>query len=308
MPIAMLSKRSILPVVCGAIGLAWSALAPTSANADGAAEAAERAERCATRLSISLLGTGATPALLADPNPQASIEKMLAAPAFVERFARFVNAEFNPQPGVTVAEDASYTLAKHVLTNDLPWKTMFVGAFDVTDKVVADPKGLGYFRSDAWLKRYEGNEPQGYRISTAYRILQNTTGLTLSAVTNVEGADLTAKGREAAGCRGCHYDNWYALDKVARVLPKKDGKPTGDGAQQILGGKTIADDAALVTALVESVDYRVRSTRLAFAYLYGRSETACEADVFAKGLAAFEAAGSIKAAVAAIANDSGFCQ
>ncbi len=37
---------------------------------------------------------------------------MLGDPVFAERFARFTSSELNPQPGVSVAQDAWYTLAK----------------------------------------------------------------------------------------------------------------------------------------------------------------------------------------------------
>ena len=51
---------------------------------------------------------------------------MLGDPVFAERFARFTNGELNPQPGVSVAQDASYTLARYVLTNKKPWSELFV--------------------------------------------------------------------------------------------------------------------------------------------------------------------------------------
>ena len=68
-----------------------------------------------------------------------------------------------------------------------------------TNAVAPDPEGLGYFRSDAWMRRYAGNEEDGYRLSAAYRILQNTTGLELTATTNVAGR--RPHGDRAAGRR-----------------------------------------------------------------------------------------------------------
>lgn len=303
------------PLVAGALALGIGLAKPQKAGADAASEAKEKAERCATRLSVAFLGKSPEAALLASKDPQSAVADMIEDAAFVERFARFANAELNPEPGVNVAEDASYTLAKYILTNDKPWKEMFVGQYDVAAEVTADPDGLGYFRSTAWMRRYAGNEEDGYRIVAAYRILQNTTGLSLTATTAVDGLDLSAKGREASACRGCHYENWYALDKVSRVLSKRQGmgnnmtftEPT-DGPQQILGGKTIANDKELVTALVESTNFRVNTVRLAFKYLYGRTETTCEGEVFDKAVDAFESKGSIKDALAVIAKDPTFCQ
>ena len=304
------------PIVAGALALGLALAKPDHAKADAASEAQEKAERCATRLSVAMLGKSPTSELLASKNPQEAVDAMLKDPAFVERFARFANSELNDEPGETVADDASYTLAKHVLTNDKPWKDMFVGEYDVTDTVTADPNGLGYFRSRPWMVRYAGNEEDGYVLAMAYRILQNTTGLALTATTAVEGVDLSATGREAAGCRGCHYESWYALDKVARVLKKRQGTDPAtmkfvapsEGPQQILDNKTIANDKELVTALVESTDFKVNASRLAFKFLYGRGESACEGEIFDKAMDAFSASGSIKDAVAVVAKDPGFCQ
>lgn len=305
------------PVLAGTTALAVG-LASPPVKADAADEALAQRERCATRLSVSLLGDSPNAALLASANPQSTVDGMLGDAAFVERFARFVNAEFNVEPGAKVEEDASYTLAKHVLTNNLPWKDMFVGQFDVTDTVTPDPNGLGYFRSADWMKRYAGNEgtPQsGYRIVAAYRILQNTTGLKLTATTAVVGLDVTATGRQAAACAGCHYNSWYALDKVAKVLSKRAGTgnnitftPPTEGPQQILDGQTIADDKALVDGLVASEDFKFNVCRIAFKYLYARPENTCEGTVFDKCVDAFTAKGTMQSAISAIATDPTFCQ
>lgn len=297
-----------------AIAIALVAASTTKpVRAEG--EEVEKRERCATRLSIALLGKSPAAALSAAPSPQDQVDAMLADPVFVERFARFTNAQLNPQPGENVAEDASYTLSKYVLANKKPWSDLFVGAYDVTTAVAPDPQGLGYFRSEAWMRRYAGNEEKGYRLTAAYRILQNTTGLELTATTNVQGVDLSATGRQAAACAGCHYQSWFALDKVAKVLSRRKGQnanltylPPDEGPQQILGGKTIADDKELVTALVGSENFRVNACRLAFKYLYGRNENTCEAQVFERCVDAFTKEQTMQSAVAVVAKDATFCQ
>lgn len=153
---------------------------------------------------------------------------MLADPTFIERFASFTNSQFNPEPGESAAADASYTLAKFVLAGQKPWKDMFVGAYAVTDTVAPDPSGLGYFTSRAWMTRYAGNETEGYRISSAYRILQNTTGLQLTATTSVDGVDRSATGRQAAACSGCHYQ-WLVRARQGREDPHAPpGRGRGD--------------------------------------------------------------------------------
>jgi hypothetical protein len=303
--------RVAAPLFAVAIAVIASASKPVRADA----EADEKRERCATRVSIALHGAAAPAALLSAANPQDQVDTMLADPLFVERFARFTNSEFNPQPGVNIPEDASYTLSKYVLTNKKPWSELFVGAYDVTNTVTADPNGLGYFRSDAWMRRYAGNEQDGYRLSAAYRIQQNTTGLKLTAVTNVAGVDITATGRQAAACAGCHYQNWYALDKVAKILSRRKGLGANmtfldpnEGPQTILGGKTLANDKELVTALVASTNFKVNACRLAFKYLYGRPENTCEAQVFEHCIDAFTKDQTMQSAIAAVAKDPTFCQ
>jgi hypothetical protein len=306
-------KRIRVAAPLFAVAIAAIASASKPVRADAAAD--EKRERCATRVSIALHGSSAPAALMTAANPQDQVDAMLADPVFTERFARFTNSEFNPQPGVNVAEDASYTLAKYVLVNKKPWSDLFIGAYGVTNTVTADPNGLGYFRSDAWMRRYAGNEQDGYRLSAAYRIQQNTTGLKLTAVTNVEGVDLTATGRQAAACAGCHYQNWYALDKVAKILSRRKGLGANmtfldpnEGPQQILGGKTLANDKDLITALVESTNFKVNACRLAFKYLYGRPENTCEAQVFERCVDAFTKDQTMQSAIAAVAKDPTFCQ
>jgi hypothetical protein len=307
-------------IAVGFVPVAAIALAAVSAFRPARAEGgdpAEKNERCASRLSIAILGKSATADLLKSAAPQSSVDAMLEDPAFVERFSRYINSRFNPEPGETSAEDASYHLTKYLLEKKRPWKELFTGAYDVgaNGVVTEDPEGLGYFRSDAWMRRYAGNELAGYRIVAAYRILQNLTGLELQATTNVDGADLTAAGRQAPACANCHYANWYALDKVAKILSKRQGTgdamrfvPPNEGPQQILGNQTISNDKELVTKLADSSNFKVNVCRTAFNYLYGRDENSCESEVFDKCMTEFETKGTIQSALAVIAKDAAFCQ
>ena len=271
------------------------------------------------KLAVALTGRSPDAALLADPNPQTQVDGLLAGTAFIERFSRFVNARFNDEPGATSADDATYHLSKHIITNRLPWSDLFLGSFRVdmvngNVAVVADANGLGYLRSPAWLKRYAGNEEQGVKLSTAYRILNNTTGISLTAAVVVPGLDVSAQGRKNAACAGCHYDSWFALDKVSSVLTKRVG--TGDtmrfeaptaGPQQLLG-KTISDDKGLVTALVNSPDFDFNVCRVAFGFVYGRNELACEGPLFDRCIDAFRAQRTMQAAIATLTRDPSFCR
>lgn len=315
--------RSLLPVVPIAAAIIASLASPKKATADAASDAKERAEKCATRLYTTMVGDGATAEALASPTPQTYFDALAKDARFIERFARFANSQMNNTPGAVPAEDASYYLARYVLQNDKPWTDMFVGAYDVvpnqnnTDATVqANANGLGYFRSRAWQVRYAGNESAGIRIVTAYRMMQNTIGLKLAATTNLADiGDITAQGRKAAQCAGCHYNPWFALDKVASVL----GTRTGTGAQtqfsastlgpqQILGGITVSNDKELVEALVGNEAFDVNACRLAYKYLYGRIEYTCEAPVFDACVAAFKKDKKITSALAVVAKDPAFCE
>ena len=108
-----------------AVALAsWASIGSSS----GSAPADEPARvRCATRLSLALTGRAPSDALLADPDPQAKVDELLADPAFIDQFARFANSEMNAEPGETPAADATYFLAKHLLENNRPWHELFDG-------------------------------------------------------------------------------------------------------------------------------------------------------------------------------------
>ena len=314
-----MNLRNAILVVCS---LAAATVSAQTVNA-------EKSERCATRLSISLLGKSPIAALMSNADPQSQIDAMLSSADFQERFARFVNATFNDDPGANASEDPAYYLAKHVLTNNLTWDQMFLGQFKVDvvagspagtqPTVQTDANGLGYFRSRPWLLRYAGNELAGIKLSTAYRMMNNTIGLKLVASTNAPSADVTVTGRQAAGCRACHFDGWFALDNVANVLSRKVETTTNGNTvisfgpppatpQSMLGGIVIANDKELVTALVKSEAFEFRACRLAFEYLYGRAEMTCEGPVFDRCMTAFKATGTIQSALASVAKDATFCQ
>jgi hypothetical protein len=319
--------RTLLPVAPIAAAVLFAmASTPRRAVAEPATvDAAEKAEKCATRLYTAMVGEGATTEALANPNPQTQFDALVADPRFQERFSRFINSQFNTTPGATPSEDASYYMTKFVLTTNKPWSDMFIGRYDVAPTnaqqanseaaVTDDPDGLGYFHSRAWMVRYAGNESAGIRIVSAYRMMQNTIGLTLAATTNAPEVDLTANGRMAAQCAGCHYNPWFALDKVATVFGKKTGMgnntqfeaPAG-GPQTILGGVQISNDRELAEALVANEAFNVNACRLAYKYLYARIEGSCEGPVFDACVNAFKADKKITSALAVIAKDPTFCE
>jgi hypothetical protein len=304
-------------LIAVAVVVASQALAQTQV---GGPVDPQRAERCAVRVGIALTGKSPSAALLSSGNPQVEVPVLLESEAFIERFARFINTTFNDTPGATSADDAAYHLARYVLANGKPWKDLFVGGYDVATvngavQVREDPNGLGFFRSKAWVERYAGNEENGVKLATAYRMLNNATGLKLTAAVQTPGVDFTATGRQNANCRGCHYDGWFALDRVASVLSKKvtnadmsvSFTPPTAGPQQLLGS-TIRDDRDLMTALVNSPDFDFRVCRLAFQFLYGRNELSCEGPLFDRCIDSFRAEGTMQAALATVATDPSYCQ
>ena len=322
----MLSRRSPtlrktlrITLTAGALaGAAALAFTTRGAHAeDAAGDQAEQNERCAIRLSIALVGKSPDAQLMSSTSPQGAVDAMLASPEFADRFASFLNTKFNGA-ATTATEDTVYAMTKYVITNDKPWSDMFVGPYKVVPTatgmdVQADPNGLGYFRSPTWMKRYAGNESAGYMLSASFRILSNTTGLVLTPSVGLPDDDRTETGRLQSPCKSCHFDQWYALDKVARLLPLRKGQgdlmtftPPTEGPQQV-AGKTLANDKELVNALVSSDAFRFAQCRNVFEFLYGRPENQCEAPLFDKCVDALDQQKTIKAAVAAVAKDPSFC-
>lgn len=319
-------RRDLRITLMTALGLAiasGAALAPRRGHADdGPEDKAEANERCAVRVAVTLTGKSPDAALMASADPQSAVDQLVTTPEFADRYARFVNSRFNGGPADTAANDPVYWLAKQVITDDEPWADLFTGPYDVVANaagngmdVKADPNGLGYFKTSSWMKRYAGNEPAGMMLSASFRILSNTTGLELTPSVGQPGDDRTATGRAAQPCRSCHFDPWYALDDVAKLLPTRKGQ--GDamtftapaaGPQKLLDGRTVADEKALVEALVASDPWKFAQCRNVFLFLYGRPENQCEAPAFDACVGALEQQKTIRAAVAVVAKDPSFCK
>jgi len=312
-------RISLVAMLVPALAGGAAMMSKKSAHAEGAeADKAEVSERCAVRLSIALQGKSPDPALLSAPDPQANVDAMLASPEFAERYSRFINSEFNGGPIASATDDPIYYLAKHVITNKKPWSELFEGPYQVTASQTAmdvkdDPNGLGYFRTSSWMKRYAGNEDKGVMLVAAFRIVQNTTGLSLTPSIGNPGDDRTVTGRKAEGCKACHFDSWYAIDTVASLLPTRKGM--GDAvtftpapaASVPLLGTTLKNDKDLVNTLVASEAWRFNQCRQVFKFLYGRPENQCEAKVFDACVSAIEQTKTIQSAVAAVAKDASFC-
>lgn len=301
---------------------------------DQATSAQLQARRCWEKTSLAMLGTTRLPRIdkYYGPLPPADfqpdyIEHLFGTNpdqanvgSFPNRFAAFVNAKWQREQSTQPERNAPFFIARHVLNKNLPWRQTFVGRYDIDffeghNAVFDAPTGLGYFRVKKWLQVYAGNEAQGYKLSTAYRIINNTLGVKLTAAANNTAVpDSSATGRAAPGCTGCHFESPYPLDTIARVLTRRSGTgdqmtftPSTDGPQT-LWGHTVADDEALVTLLINSEQFTFNTCRLVFEFMYGRPESTCEAPIFDACVNAFEASGTIQAAVMAIVRHPDFCR
>jgi hypothetical protein len=288
---------------------------------DATGDQAEQNERCAVRLSIALTGKSPEASQLTSSNPQGNVDAMLDTPEFADRYASFVNSEFNGGPISAANDDPIYTLAKHVITEKMAWSDLFQGPYSLTAGATAsdpmevgdDTEGLGYFRSDSWRRRYAGNEQNGIMLVAAFRIVQNTTGLDLTPSIGQPGDKRDEDGRRKDPCKSCHFDSWFAIDTVASLLPLRNGTgatatfPERDVQPVQLLGKTIASDKELVSTLVASDAFKFNQCRMVFKFLYGRPENQCEAKTFDACVTALETTKTIQSAVAAVAKDASFC-
>lgn len=305
---------ALVPLLAGGAAL----LTKKSAHAEDAeADKAELRERCAVRLSMALLGQSPDATLLASQDPQSTVDGMIASTVFVDRFANFINSELAGTPSESAGNDPIYYLARHIIAEKKPWTELFIGPYslEATENGITvgnDPNGVGYFRSNIWRKKYAGNDEEGVPLVAAFRITQNTTGLTLTPSVGEAGQERGVEARKADACKGCHFESWYALDIVARLLHKRDLEdankfiPPTAGPQQLLG-KTIKDDKEFIETLVASDAWKFNQCRRVFKFLYGRQENRCESKVFDACVDALTNEKTIQAAVATVAKDPSFC-
>lgn len=285
------------------------------------AQPAVTPERCTRRISQTLgMSWRNNVEGLAGRTPQQQVRAWLQGRHAIDTFAGFINSRFNATPGANTAEEGIPAAVRHILSNRRPWRELFTGRFRINhtnNNVTDDPAApaLGYFGSVGWQQRYRGNAPDGMLLMAAYRTMQNTVGLKLiPSPVNGEG-DATAMGRERAECRGCHFDSPYALDLVARLLPRRIG--TGGGAkvekvpvtpQTLFNGLQVRDHEHLVQVLVSSDAFLFHGCRLAFEFVYGRPETACEAPLFDRCVDAFAQSGQMADALASYLEDPAYCE
>ncbi len=312
---------ALLVTLCSSWAWAQKLTEPTAAQ--------QKARRCWEKTALALVGSPRAAAFGRDdagfpPEFEPSRVALyfgdaVYQPTFANRFAGFVNSKWQPEQSTDKPRNVPYLLARHVVGNNLKWREVFVGHFDIDftegrGAVVPADSGLGYFRVGPWQRQYAGNEVAGYKLSTAYRLLNNIVGVKLTPAANNTLGDASATGRAAPGCSGCHFNGSYPLDLIARVLTRRQGfgesmtfvAPT-DGPQQLFG-QTMNSDADVVTALVNSPAFVFNTCRLTFEFMYGRPESTCEAPIFEACVSAFEAEGTIRSAILGIVQHPDYCQ
>lgn len=302
--------------------LLFAALAVLLLTAQTPVQGADPDKVCARRINntLGINWRQAYSDVQAGQTAQSAVRTWLRRDEAIKTFAGFINSRFNGSPGVNTGEDTLFFAVKFILTNARPWRELYTGRYvvDFTNGQVAEDAtfpALGYFGSKGWQKRYQGNEEAGYMLQASYRTLQNTLGIQLVAAANNATGDATATGRERVECRGCHYDSPYALDKVARLLPRRVG--FGGGArievvpvepQTLFNDVVVHSHEELLQTLVNSDHFTFWTCRLAFEFVYGRPESACEADIFDRCVDAFESTGMMEDALASLLEDPAYCQ
>ena len=288
-------------------------------------------EQCNQKLSNTLLDRAATTTELANPDPMGRVDGLLNNSDFKEYFARFVNAHMNWGPKDNADENPVYmSLINYVFKNDLQWKELLVHDREIVGQN-ANPstKDVGYFNHRNWRQRYEGNEEDGFKLRTAYMIMNNMIGLNLEAVTvSATGAsDRDARKTPGTVCYHCHYRFDFALDRVADILPRvnrenmdvqnrQDLNPLGSMAEVF--GTTITTQGAsdpkvaglrnFVEMLAERDEFYSNACNIAFEFTFGREADGSDPDVFDGCVAEFRKTGKILDAVRHFIESPIFCQ
>lgn len=275
---------------------------------------------CNQKLFHTLFSRAPSAAELVAPDPLSRVDQHLTHDEFRETFARFVNARFNWGPKERRDENPVYNMVReYILGRDRPWRDLFTAQVDVVGQNVnSDARAVGYFEGRYWKARYAGNEEDGYKLRTAYLIMNNIIGLNLEAITVTANGGSSRNDREDPDsvCYTCHVAADFALDKVARILDRVDRSASdaqntiftdAEGPAQVIYGETIQDLRGLAEMLVERDDFDNNACRLAFAFVFGREEEGTEPATFAGCLEAFRATGDIRDAVRHYLESDLFC-
>ena len=282
---------------------------------------AGNAAQCTQKLYNTLFQRPPNQDELKNPFPLAQTPAMLRSNSFRDVFARFINAKMNTSPSNKLDDNIIYTLVKnYVLSEDKPWYELFNGQISASGSTLSDdPNALGYFENPAWKQRYAGNEEDGYRLRTAYLMINNIIGLNLDAitVTSTGGSARSDRANPAGVCYSCHYASDFALDKIANILTKVDREASSNGSiifttepegpsQQLFGAR-VTNINELINTLIAQEQFNTQACSLAFEFLFARQEGGTEPALMKQCINTFKQSGKITDAVAHFVQSPIFC-
>ena len=285
---------------------------------------AESPQQCNEKLSSTIYGRSATSAELAITNPLGRVDDMIKSREFIDHFAGFVNAqmEWIPDDGGIINNPVYLAMTRYMFDGgtEKDWAELFTGNYELhSNGFNTRNQGSGYFSDRVWKRKYRGNEEDGFKLRTAYLILNNTIGLNLEALTvnNSGGSGREARSDPSTVCYACHYREEFALDRIANVLPKVnreasddqnliESPPPGPTPQTIYGTEVSSMDE-LVDSLVTTDEFYTNACNIAFRFAFGRDERGADKDIFRGCLDSFKADGKITTAVRHYINSGIFC-
>lgn len=285
---------------------------------------AQVAQQCNQKLSSTLFGRSATNAELAIASPKDRIPSMMQDDEFINHFASYVNAymEWIPDEGLSnnpvYGAIIFYLFEKGV---EKPWRELFTGNYNLYDNGYnPQSDGSGYFSNRVWKRKYKGNEEDGFKLRTAYLILNNTIGLNLEALTvnNSGGSGRNARQDPDTVCYACHYKEEFALDRIANVLPKVNREasdvqnliesPAPGPFPQTIYGTAVSSMDELVDSLVTTEEFYTNACHVAFNFVFGRDERGADKDIFRGCIDKFTSDGKITTAVNHFIESDIFCK
>ena len=280
--------------------------------------------QCNQKLSSTLFGRSATTTELAVSSPKSRVDSMMAGQEYIEHFSSFVNAHMEWLPDEGLTSNPVYAALKFYLFEngvEKPWRELFTGNFEVYDNGYNSRNdGSGYFSDRKWKSKYKGNEEDGFKLRTAYLILNNSIGLNLEALTvnTSGGSGRNARQDPNSVCYACHYKEEFALDRIANILPKVNRQssdaqnlvedPAPGPFPQILYGSEVNNMDELVDTLVTTDEFYTNACHIAFKFVFGRDERGADKEIFQSCIDTFKADGRISVAVKHFINSDIFCQ
>lgn len=285
---------------------------------------AESLMQCNQKLSSTLLGRSATAAELNITEPKSRVPDMMKSDEFVEHLSSYINAHMEWLPNDGIGNNPVYSALTFYLFQEgveKPWSELFTGNYDLNSNGYnTRNEGSGYFSSQIWKHRYKGNEEDGFKLRTAYMILNNSIGLNLEALTvnNSGGSGRDARQNPDTVCYACHYKEEFALDRIANILPQvnrvsTDAQnlieyPAPGPAPQTIYGAMVSNLDELVDSLVTTDEFYTNACHIGFKFVFGRDERGADKEIFKSCLDTFKADGKITSAVRHFIDSDIFCQ